>query len=144
IFEEVLRTWSKKINIVSRETLSEVWKRHFWDSYQLSLYIDNKEKSIIDLGSGAGFPGLILSIAGYSNVSLVERNGRKSSFLRYAACQLGVAPFIRTVSIESIKGEKYDYITARACAPLVRLLNLSLNFTGPESQCIFLKGERWH
>lgn len=142
-FEQILLTWALKVNLVSRETLGDVWGRHIWDSYQVALYIKDKKASILDIGSGAGFPGLVLAVAGYCQVTLVEKDQKKCSFLKYVAATLGINVVIISDRIETLPPKKYDFITSRACTSLKSLLNFSLNFTDDSSRCIFLKGENW-
>lgn len=83
IYAELLEKWQNSINLISGTTVSDMWRRHFYDSAQLMDYIYDKENVVIlDLGSGAGFPGLVLSILGAYEVHLVEAVGKKCSFMR--------------------------------------------------------------
>ena len=96
----------------------------------------------MDLGSGAGLPGLVLAILGVSGVELVEADSRKAAFLREAIRTTGVAVMLRPCRIEAVPPHQVDVVTARACAPLGRLLGLAEPFLAPDSECLFLKGER--
>jgi len=89
LFVELLLKWNRKINLISSNTVKDVWRRHVIDSAQLQSYLSKGEK-IVDLGSGAGFPGLVLSIEGY-DVTLVESDLKKASFLKEASRVLGVS-----------------------------------------------------
>jgi 16S rRNA (guanine527-N7)-methyltransferase len=138
----LLKRWSGRINLVSRNTLGDLWRRHFLDSAQLLPLIPEKTRRLVDLGSGAGFPGLVLAILGVSGVELIESDKRKGVFLREAA-RIGSAPVAITDSrIEKAKPHPADVVTARACAPLDKLLPLAQRFIGPNTVCLFLKGEQ--
>src|SRR5262249_24184315 len=81
----LLRRWSGRINLVGRNTLGDLWRRHFLDAAQLRPLISEKARSLVDLGSGAGFPGLVLAILGVPGVELIESDKRKAVFLREVA-----------------------------------------------------------
>ncbi len=85
IFQELVQKWSKAINLISENSTQNFWKRHILDSLQLIQYINDKEIHLVDIGSGAGFPGIILSIAGVAKTSLIEADLRKCIFLEKAA-----------------------------------------------------------
>ncbi len=138
----LLRTWSARINLVGRATLDDLWRRHFLDSAQLLPLIPRAAKSLIDLGSGAGFPGLVLAILGAPCVELIEADSRKAAFLREAARVTAANATIHGCRIEAVAPHEVDVVTARACAPLDRLLQLGQRFIGPQTTCLLLKGER--
>ena len=141
-YAALLATWSGRINLVGRATLDDVWRRHFLDSAQLLPLIPAGARSLIDLGSGAGFPGLVLAILGVACVELVEADSRKAAFLREAARIAGADVTIRGCRIEAVPSHVVDVVTARGCAPLDRLLPLAERFIGLQTICIFPKGER--
>jgi len=141
-YAEPLRSWSARINLIGAKTLDDLWRRHFLDSAQLLADVPPGTQSLIDLGSGAGFPGLILAILGVPGVELIEADARKCAFLREAA-RLAAAPVtIRNARIEAVPSRIVDVVTARGCAPLDRLLLLAQRFIGPDTVCLFLKGEQ--
>ena len=141
-YAELLKRWSARINLVGGNTLDDLWRRHFLDSAQLLPFIPKSAQSLIDLGSGAGFPGLVLAILGVPGVELVEADARKCAFLREAS-RIAAAPVtIHNRRIEAMAAHPVDIVTARGCAPLDRLLVLAEGFIGPETICLFLKGER--
>ena len=141
-YAELLRRWSARINLVGANTLADLWRRHFLDSAQLLAHVPPGTQSLIDLGSGAGFPGLVLAILGVSGVELIEADARKCAFPREAA-RLAAAPVtIRNARIEAVPSRIVDVVTARGCAPLDRLLQLARPFIGPDTVCLFLKGEQ--
>jgi len=141
-YAELLTRWSARINLVGRGTLADLWRRHILDSAQLLAFVPEQARSMVDLGSGAGLPGLVLAILGVPGVELVEADSRKCAFLREALRITETTALIRPCRIEAVLRHPVDVVTARACAPLDRLLGLAEPFLGPDSQCLFLKGER--
>jgi 16S rRNA (guanine527-N7)-methyltransferase len=143
-YADLLTRWSARINLVGHDTLPDLWRRHILDSAQLLHFIPGSARSLIDLGSGAGLPGLVLAILGVSGVDLVEADSRKAAFLREAARITGAEPTIRPCRIQAVPPHTVDVVTARACAPLDRLLDLAAPFLAPDSLCLFPKGERFN
>jgi len=138
----LLACWSGRINLVGASTLADPWRRHFLDSVQLRAQVPPATQSLVDLGSGAGFPGLVLAISGVRGVELIEADARKCAFLREAA-RLTAAPVtIRNTRIAAVPPHVVDVVTARGCAPLDRLLVLAQPFIGPDTVCLFPKGEQ--
>jgi len=141
-YAALLAQWNERINLVGRESLRDPWRRHFLDSAQLLPLLPEGSQDLIDIGSGAGFPGLVLAILGVSGIELVESDARKCAFLREAA-RIAAAPVaIRNTRIEALAPHPVDILTARGCAPLDKLLLLAQGFIGPQTTCLFLKGER--
>ena len=140
-YVDLLLTWNKRINLVSKSTEPEVWRRHILDSAQLYPLIPRDCSSLLDFGSGAGFPGLVLAIMGVKGVRLMESDARKCAFLREAARITQTEVQVLNQRIESITPMVTDVITARALAPLADLLSLAKPFIGPKTQCLFLKGQ---
>jgi 16S rRNA (guanine527-N7)-methyltransferase len=138
----LLTRWSGRINLVAASTMADPWRRHFLDSAQLFPLIPAGANSLVDLGSGAGFPGLVLAILGVKGVELVESDARKCAFLREAARVAGAPVMIRNTRIETAPAHPVAVVTARGCAPLDRLLSYSQRFIGPETVCLFPKGEQ--
>jgi 16S rRNA (guanine527-N7)-methyltransferase len=140
----LLVKWQAKINLVSTDSLADLWSRHMLDSAQLYPLLPPGARALVDLGSGAGFPGLVLAILGVPEVHLIESDARKCAFLIEAARQAGLAPgqnpVIHRARIEAVLGFTANVVTARACAPLDRLLAYAEPFLGAESICIFPKG----
>jgi 16S rRNA (guanine527-N7)-methyltransferase len=141
-YAALLAQWNERINLVGRDTLRDIWRRHFLDAAQLFPYLPPSTRSLIDLGSGAGFPGLVLAILGVSGVELVESDARKCAFLREAARIADAPVTIHHARIEAVASHEVDVVTARACAPLDRLLFMAQRFIAPYTICLFLKGER--
>lgn len=141
----LLADWNARHNLVSAASLADVWRRHFWDSAQLTPFIPADAKSLVDLGSGAGFPGLVLAIlfrerADFRTV-LYEATAKKCAFLSAATQATGAAAEIRNARIEQAKPEPFDVVAARACAPLTRLLAYAQPFQAAGTANLFLKGQ---
>ena len=146
ILVDALGRWQDKINLVSRTTLADVWNRHVFDSAQLLPLIPSHVVSLLDLGSGAGFPGLVLAaLAPQLQVTLVESDARKAAFLGEASRLMALAtmPSIRIGRIEAISSIQPDVITARALAPLDQLLTWAARHRGDTTICLFHKGKGW-
>jgi 16S rRNA (guanine527-N7)-methyltransferase len=144
VYAELLIRWSARINLVGRDTLADLWRRHILDSAQLHRFIPNSARNLIDLGSGAGLPGLVLAILGMPGVELVEADSRKAAFLREAARVAVAEVTIRPCRVQAVPPHPADIVTARACAPLDRLLYLAAPFLAPDTLCLFPKGERFN
>jgi 16S rRNA (guanine527-N7)-methyltransferase len=142
-YADLLTRWSARINLVGRDTLADLWRRHILDSAQLYPLVPGSARSLIDLGSGAGLPGLVLSILGVVGVEVIEADSRKSAFLREAARVTSAEVTIRPCRIRAVPPHPADVVTARACAPLDRLLDLAERFVTPHTLCLFPKGERF-
>ncbi|MEQ9111851.1 MAG: 16S rRNA (guanine(527)-N(7))-methyltransferase RsmG [Rhodospirillaceae bacterium] len=141
IYVDVLKDWNSRMNLVARSTLDDVWHRHMLDSAQVFPLISQDAKTLVDLGSGAGFPGLVLAAMGVPEVHLVESTGKKAAFLQAAADEMGVSVKIHNARIEALKPFVADVITARALAPLKKLLSYAQKFSGPDTKHIYLKGQ---
>lgn len=143
-YVDLLRRWQKAINLVSRGSLNDVWRRHVWDSAQLMPHIPDPTAPILDIGSGAGFPGLILAILGVENVTLVDSDARKCSFLREVARQTGAPATVLTGRVEAMADEipPPAVITARAVASLPLLLDTIKLYIRPNTVCFFHKGRQ--
>jgi 16S rRNA (guanine527-N7)-methyltransferase len=146
-FAALLIDWQQRMNLIAPSTIPLIWTRHIADSLQL-LDLAPNAKTWIDLGSGAGFPGLIIACAltdkAEAMVHLIESNGKKSNFLREAVRHLGVPATVHTVRIEDFANNsatRADIVTARALAPLNELLALAYPFSKTGAQGLFLKGQ---
>jgi len=145
-YESLLRKWNPRINLVSRRSLDDLWRRHMLDSIQLRTFCQNQVNKNelapwLDLGSGAGFPGLVLAIFGMSNVHLVESDGRKCAFLREAARITHTEVIVHNERIETLPPQGAWTISARALAPLPRLLPLAFPHLIDGGQILLLKGQ---
>jgi len=141
-YAALLTRWSARINLVGSSTIADLWRRHILDSAQLWPLLPVSARHVIDLGSGAGLPGLVLAVLGAPGVELVEADSRKCAFLREAARVTEVDVTIRPCRIQAVPPHPVDVVTARACAPLDRLLGFAEPFLASGSEALFLKGER--
>lgn len=140
----VLSNWNKEVNLVGKSTLTDPVRSHILDSIQISSFIKNKDSKIVDIGSGAGFPGIILAIQKFSNVSLVDSNIKKINFLKYIKKELGLSVKIIYSRIEDIHNKKFDYVISRALANLNKLFFYSLKLSHKKTNLVFLKGQKVH
>jgi len=141
-YADLLVDWNARHNLVARSTLPDLWRRHFWDSAQLAPLIPDTARSLADLGSGAGFPGLVLAaMRPELAVTLHEATTKKCDFLEAAADRMGLSVTIQNARLEDLPRQSFDVVTARALAPLPQLLGYAQNFVGPNSVCLFLKGQ---
>lgn len=150
-YAALLDKWNRKINLVARGALSDPWRRHFLDSAQLLPLLppapEGRPRVLVDLGSGAGFPGLVLGALGAGEVHLVEADQKKAAFLREAARETGTEFTLHATRIENMTPFPADVVTARALAPLPKLLSLAERFlwrtqAGPPPMALFLKGRQ--
>lgn len=141
----LLSDWSSRINLVSKSTIPDAWSRHLADSVQLLFLAPPSARTWIDLGAGAGLPGLPVAIvaaelAPQLGVTLVESDRRKVAFLQTVNADLGLGVSIDSRRIETIPPRVYDVVSARALAPLERLCALSHRFKHPGTVFLFPKG----
>ncbi len=141
VYAETLRAWQPRINLVSNRSLEDVWRRHFLDSAQLVKWI-TPEMRVLDMGSGAGFPGLLVSIITGARVVLAESDARKCAFLREVRRLTDASAEIAEGRIEKLDTGTFDVVVARALAPLSGLLGHADGLLEPDGYCLFLKGAR--
>lgn len=154
-FVSLVRRWNRTVNLIARADEAQLWDRHVADSLQLIPLLEPSPARAIDLGSGGGFPGLVVAIATGVPFDLIESDQRKAAFLREAARLTGAPVRVHAVRIEQAAIAPAPLITARAIAPLPRLLDLAAPLVAPGGTCLFLKGAgvdteltqaatRWH
>jgi 16S rRNA (guanine527-N7)-methyltransferase len=146
IYADLLRRWNPTVNLVSQGSLEHLWSRHILDSAQI-LDLAPPAATWVDLGSGGGFPGLVITILGADErpalaMTMVESDARKCAFLATVARETGVAPRILTARAEDVPPLAADVVSARALAPLPVLLGLSARHLAPSGTALFLKGAR--
>ena len=154
IYADHLAKWQQALNLVARPTLADLWRRHMLDSAQLAAFLpaasaDAPAGRLLDIGSGAGFPGLVLAIVTGRPVELVESDSRKCAFLREAVRLTAAPAAVLNARIETLAAapaadpakKTVDILTARALAPLEKLCETAV-LLGAET-CVFLKGARW-
>ena len=150
IYHKTLSKWQKSINLISNSTIDNIWVRHFLDSAQLYDFTEKISGNILDLGSGAGFPGLILAMMGNKNISVVESDQKKCTFIREVALLSDTNIKIYNSRIEDLSFLKPTLITARALAPLNKLIKYVENHMVKSSSnlenfpnMLFLKGKSY-
>ncbi|MDA0260578.1 MAG: 16S rRNA (guanine(527)-N(7))-methyltransferase RsmG [Proteobacteria bacterium] len=141
IYAELLLKWQNSVGLVGRSTLADLWRRHMLDSAQIVQHALPLSRSWLDIGSGAGFPGIVVAIMGGEDVHLVEANTRKCEFLREVCRQTGISAIIHQSRMENLDPWPVDVITSRACASVRRLVELSYPFMSSSTTCLFLKGQ---
>ena len=149
IFKKTIIKWQKSINLISNNSLEDIWVRHFLDSAQLYRFTKNFHGNIVDLGTGAGFPGLILAMMGHKNIHLVESDQKKCTFLREVAMMTETDVIIHNKRIENLEFYDAELVVARALAPLNKLIDYTEALTKKSSgsqnfpKMLFLKGNSY-
>jgi 16S rRNA (guanine527-N7)-methyltransferase len=141
-FIALLARWNATIKLVSNQDIDHLWTRHIDDALQLIPLMPAEVTQAIDLGSGGGFPGLVLALATGVQFDLVESDSRKAAFLQEAVTLTKAPAVVHTSRIEDVTLRSRMLITARALAPLPKLLGLSRPFLADGGVCLFPKGER--
>ena len=152
IYAAYLEEWQQTLNLVSRNSVPDLWDRHMRDSIQLVEHLPDDARSITDVGSGAGFPGLVLAIVTGLPTELIESHVRKGAFLREVAAATNAPVTVTTARVEDIARERWPQrhesvensvgvLTVRALAPLEKLCGMA-DLLGAECS-LFMKGGRW-
>ena len=139
-YVQLLIKWQARINLISSKTLPEIWHRHILDSAQLVSYLPKTPSVILDMGSGAGLPGVILAILTRHQLHLVESDSRKIAFMRTALRETGTSAILHEQRMETVPALRPDIITARALAPLSQLITLASGQHHEKIEYLFLKG----
>lgn len=147
-YTELLKKWNPRINLVSKASLEDMWKRHIVDSAQLYSLVPHPVRHWVDVGSGGGFPGLVIAILALADnsperVTLVESDARKSAFLRTVIRETGARATVITDRIEQVLPLCADILSARALADLPTLLGFAERHLAPNGTAVFLKGASW-
>ncbi|WP_083096831.1 16S rRNA (guanine(527)-N(7))-methyltransferase RsmG [Pseudophaeobacter leonis] len=147
-FEEVLLKWNPRINLVSKNSLPHLWQRHIADSVQVYDCAKDIGESWLDIGSGGGFPGIVIAILAaerspHTKVTLIESDQRKSAFLRTAARECGVSITVLNKRIEQVEPLGAQIMSARAVADLDTLLAFAERHLADGGVALFPKGESW-
>ena len=146
-FAAMLQKWNPRINLVSRNSIADLWTRHIVDSVQVFRCV-TPAGHWVDLGSGGGFPGLIVAILAVDEVpdlrvTLIESDQRKAAFLRAAARETGADCTVVSKRIEAVEPQKADFLSARALTDLDGLLGFAERHLSPEGVALFPKGVTW-
>lgn len=141
-----LGRWQKAVNLIGKATLEDIWVRHVLDSAQLVPLIPRSAKTLADLGSGGGFPGLVLAaMRPELDVTLIESDARKGAFLAEAGRRMSLKkqPKVVISRLEAAPPAKADVVTARALAPLDQMLAWAAPHRADTAICLFHKGKGW-
>jgi len=139
-FVTLLLSWNRTINLISKRDEAQLWDRHVVDSLNLLQHLPPRFTSAIDLGSGGGFPGIVLAIASNRPFTLIEADQRKAAFLREAARVCGAPVTVLGVRVEKALVAAAPVVTARALAPIKTLLAWAAPILAPDGICLFPKG----
>lgn len=147
-FANLLRKWNPRINLVSRKTLDDLWARHIIDSKQVYDLAPEDSDHWVDLGSGGGFPGLVVAILAVDvgspqRVTLVESDSRKCAFLRTVLRETGAKATVLNKRIEKLPGLNANVLSARALADLPKLLEFTVQHLAKDGVALFPKGASW-
>ena len=147
-YEALLSKWNKKINLVSKSTLVDIWERHFLDSGQIIKHVEASGKRWVDVGSGAGFPGLVVALLLRDrkidcDLVLVEKNPKKGFFLNEVIRKLNLSVEVVNDNIDTLEPLNADILTARAFSELNNLIEIAFRHRKKEGICLFLKGENY-
>ena len=140
-YKNILLNWHRSVNLISFLTIQDIWGRHFLDSLQLLDYIPYSIKSIIDLGAGAGFPGLALSIATGIKTSLVESNYKKCIFLQEIIVHTSANCIVYNCRIKDYYEDKSVLVICRALSSLSIIINYTFNIAQHNGVILLLKGK---
>ena len=140
LFATMLLRWTKRINLISRNDQPHVWERHVMDCLRLLQFVPTGTDRAIDLGSGAGLPGMVLAIATGIRFELIESDRRKAAFLTEAAAATAAPVTVHCGRIEATTIAPAPLVTARALAPLPALLDLAVPLLAPGGMLLFPKG----
>ena len=147
-YETLLSKWNEKINLVSKNTLVDIWERHFLDSGQIIKHVEVSGKRWVDVGSGAGFPGLVVALLLRDrkidcDLVLVEKNPKKGFFLNEVIRKLNLSVEVLNDNIDTLEPLNADILTARAFSELNNLIEIAFRHRKKEGICLFLKGENY-
>lgn len=140
-YADLLERWQRRINLVSTASLADLWRRHFLDAAQLTPLIAGPPRRIADIGSGAGFPGLVLALLGVGPVDLIESDGRKCAFLSEAVRITGAPARVVHGRAESARLEQpTEVVTARGVGPVARILAAAAAISDPATIYLLPRG----
>lgn len=144
LYHDLLLKWQARVNLVGPDTVPRVWRRHFLDSLQLLNHLPRHDCFLLDIGSGAGFPGMVLAICGLKNVWLAESDQKKITFLREVSRVTETPVKLHAARVETLISDRaFDVITSRACSSLATLCEYSHPNVSHETLCLFPKGRNY-
>ncbi len=135
-----ITNYNKHTNLVGKSTIENIWDRHVLDCLQLTKHISNKKSKILDLGTGAGLPGILFSIVGYQKILMIDSVKKKTDFVKKIISELSLTAKVQNKRIEKPPISKHDVIVSRALAPLTKLLTYARMYSNKNTTSLFLKG----
>ena len=142
-YKKLLLDANQNMNLIGKSTIDDFDQRHFLDCVQIHEHMPEKNKLTVDLGTGAGLPGVLLSIIGYKNLHLVEKSPKKSAFLESCKLRLGLDCVIHNQPLAEVSLSNVQYIVARAFAPISKILNFTKKMVTDQTQYVLLKGRAY-
>ena len=142
-YKKILLKENENINLIGKSTIVDLDERHLLDCIQIVKYLPQYEKSVMDIGTGAGLPGIILSIIGFKNLHLVEKSPKKSFFLENCKLRLGLNYVVYNKSISEISNLNIDCVTARAFASVDKIISMTKKIINKQTKFILHKGRSY-
>ena len=142
-YKKLLLDANQHMNLIGKSTIEDFDQRHFLDCIQIHEYMNEKNNLTIDLGTGAGLPGILLSNIGYKNLHLVEKSPKKSAFLEDCKVRLGLDCTIHNQPLAEVSLSNAKYIVARAFAPISKILNFTKLMVTDQTLYVLLKGRSY-
>ena len=142
-YKKILIKENESMNLIGKSTIDDLDQRHLLDCIQILKYLPHQDKSLMDIGTGAGLPGIILSIIGFKNLHLVEKSPKKSFFLENCKLRLGLNFIVHNKSITEISDINVDCITARAFASIEKIISMTKKIINKQTKFILLKGKSY-
>ena len=143
-YVQLLKKYQMRFNLVGKSTISNIWTRHIIDSAQIYNLLPKEKKNslLIDVGTGAGFPGIILAIMGRKDVCLCEKSNKKAAFLKEVIEICNINTFLINRRVEDIKNRNYDVIVSRAFSPLKKLVKSTMHLISKDTVLVLHKGKK--
>ncbi len=142
-YKKLLLEENKNMNLIGKSTIEDFDQRHFLDCLQIHKYMPEKNLLTVDLGAGAGLPGVLLSIVGHKKLHLIEKSPKKSVFLDNCKMRLGLDYTVHNQSLSDVSLSNLQYIVARAFAPITKILNYTKQMVTNQTQYVLLKGKTY-
>jgi 16S rRNA (guanine527-N7)-methyltransferase len=142
-YKKLLLEENKNMNLIGKSTIEDFDQRHFLDCLQIHKYLPEKKLLTVDLGAGAGLPGVLLSIVGHKQLHLIEKSPKKSVFLDNCKMRLGLDYTVHNQSLSDVSLQNLQYIVARAFAPITKILHYTKQMVTNQTQYVLLKGKTY-
>ena len=142
-YKKILLKENESMNLIGKSTIDDLDERHLLDCIQIAKYLPRSERSLMDVGTGAGLPGIILSIIGFKNLHLVEKSPKKTLFLENCKSRLDLNYEVHNKSITEISNLNIDFITARAFASIEGIILMTKKIINKKTKFILLKGKTY-